>query len=1288
MAEITYIVNQGTPEQVQGTEVFNQSDKNLLQAFTVNSSFNSSKHLVELHILSLSDELIESDYNYIGYRILQGGQVGTEGASVISIDPIQDVRNYGYDSGGVKLLYHYYNDVFTTDKSTTDFYIQEISPDRTELRLNNLSFTSQELATLATAVKSDITSQSYFKELRLNFKNNDLFIVTNLDILYQGNTPTVVVKLYEPLPGIYSTKDTLSIVEFVSDSTVYEIDSTIKIEEERPTPLKSPNFNLDIADESVIPSQYFNYDELFSYQIGNSTNEIFSLFSEKGAEISVDHTNFEDFIHFSSAEERLLNFKYKLDLINSYSSSLVTLGEVSISQGKEGSIAQFTGLIEGVVNNFDHYERFLYYESGSHSWPKSTTVKPFINKTSTDQESIIWFNNKRSEALYFDNQNPHQLLNTVPTYLRDDDSNERYSIFIHMIGQHFDTLWLYSKAVTDKYDADNRLNHGISKDLVGEALHNFGIKLYTSNKSTEDLFSSFIGQPYTTGSELITNYVTGSLIGTGTPISPTSADNYQKEVQKRIYHNLSYLVKTKGTERGLRALINCFGIPSDILSIKQYGGRNTTQTPFYGNQEHYTSSLDKVRLDNNVSIVTGSTLSRYTTIIKKENKYTDDIHTIEVGFSPTDNIDRYIISKSLADPSLDTFNIDQYIGDPRDLVSNTYQGLQTVAEEVLGDLTQYDVRDYIRLIKFFDNTIFKMIKDFVPARSNTSTGIIIKPHILERSKAKSVEINATQPEYSGSIDTAYITASNGGCFGIQDSYQTSYLEEIQTPSGLGFINQHNHEEPKFDGELYGSEIEVTNGELGENNPYVITSPNVFSGQFNIWENLDNLCVLLPATAPLPNTVYLDNGIYYVRDGSTPVTDFFSGTGNNTNFAITSSTAEWSVNFPHYFTSSITPTGALITSSFIQYNTFTLSASKNTSELASCTQSINCVYGACELEQGVDIGSSIGLGQVYNVKEWIITSSVNTQAKVTIFVKPSAESEFTPISSYESLDPSALLLETVTFESSDYNTGDQIKVLLIDIGLGNTCKIEITKTIALCLLAIRNTFGVDELQGAYNAYRDISLAPQYLQTPAALAQTTTVASETGLASFFYGIQTGNIDTTEYNIFFKKDSSTEYPQFLETIRATEAGVLTLPFNLDDEFIEPNWEWTYDTVAADGGYVAYLRNIYSGSGAVPFNTSNVLLVVPKNSEICQLTVPLIIYGEEKSIPPQFNPSDLVNPATWANSWVIEQGSTTKLVEYNSTYETGDSVETSDNDGCWTIITETLRTPAPTATITGLCP
>ena len=856
MAEIKYTANRDIPENIAGVEKYSSEDTQLISSFEVNSSFDTSRHFVELHLLSLSDDILFSEYDYRGFKQLGNAQsAGQEGASVLTIDPIQDSISYDYSNGGVKLLYHFLNDLFTDNSTSTELYIQDISPDRTELKLASLTISPEDLTRFTSNIKTKLESEAFFNEFRLNFGDNDLLIGLNIDTLDNGLEKEVVVKLYEPLPSTYTIKSKLRVVELVADSVAYEVDSEIKQEQVVLPSLKPANFNLEIQDNNIIPTQYYNYDELFSYPINNTNSQLFSLFNEKGAEVSIDHTSYSDFIHFSSAQERLMNFKYKLDLITSYSASLAAISTQTVGlQGISGSSTYYRGLLEGVINNFDHYERFLYYESGSSSWPKSNSVKPYINQPSNTNASILWYSNQIAEAISYDNTNYSSLIYSIPSYLREDQNNENYLTFIHMIGQHFDNLWLYADAVTDKYDADNRLNKGVSKDLVGEALKNFGVKLYTSNKSIEDLFSSFVGQGYVSGSEIINNYITGSLTGSNTPIEPSSFDNYQKEIQKRIYHNLSYLLKTKGTERGLRALINCFGIPSDILEIKVYGGRDINERPFYGDYQYYTSSLNKVRTDHTGSIISGSTLSSYTSIVKRDNKYTDDLHVVEVGFSPTDNVDKYIISKSLADPNLATFNIDDYIGDPSNLTLPNYQGLYTVAEDILGDLSQYDVRAYVRLIKFFDNIIFKMVKDFIPARAVADTGIIIKPNLLNRSKAKSITPSVTPIasasmdnafNYTSSIDTAFIVGKNGGSFRSGSSeYSTNHRKYVKGLTSTFLERSVYDESPKFTGELTGSQITLSNGELNISNLFKQVDNSRTFYNIQLYEGIPNTVCLL------------------------------------------------------------------------------------------------------------------------------------------------------------------------------------------------------------------------------------------------------------------------------------------------------------------------------------------------------------------------------------------------------------------------------------------------------------
>jgi hypothetical protein len=529
-----------------------------------------------------------------------------------------------------------------------------------------------------------------------------------------------------------------------------------------------------------------------------------------------------------------------------------------------------------------------------------------------------------------------------------------------MIGQHFDNLWLYSKAVTDKYDGDNRLDRGISKDLVAEALKNFGVKLYTSNKSTEELFSMFVGQAYQPGNEVINNHVTATLVGTIDPVEQSSFDNYQKEIQKRIYHNLPLLLKSKGTERGLRALINCFGISSDILTINIFGGRNTEKLPFYGDSQSTSTSLDKVRLDYTGSIVPGNTLSTDVSIVKRDKLFTDDLHQIEVGFSPTTNVDNHIIRQ--LGPK---FDIDKYLGDPRNLYTNNYDGLGKLLSDIAVQLDTYNLQDYVRLIKFFDNVIFKTVKDFIPARVNADTGIIIKPNLLTKNKAKGIQVEGTRPEFSGSIDTAFISGSHGGSFrsGSQE-YSTVWTDVVQTPFGLGTRDPHEHEEPKYNGEFSGSLVVVSDGELNRDNPFKIQTP-IPTDKYIVLisEPPSNIC-------PLALQV------------ETPVIIELSGRTRNIigDIVVPNVLLGGLV----YTLSSNMPTGNLSSYTFplSNYTTYTVSAYKI--GVSGCEVEISYQTAYCDITVTGQAPTQVDNNETVNLTTWF-TSTVNTNVTYTVTV---------------------------------------------------------------------------------------------------------------------------------------------------------------------------------------------------------------------------------------------------------------------------------------------------------------
>lgn len=770
-----------------GYEDISTEDRALAQALLLNSNFDESSHRIEFHIYGLDENLLYSEQNFRGAQQLLNSVNGSN----LYLDPQQDIINAGFENGEVRILYN-----FLSDYSTQEFFISEISADRTEL----LVIATNSNATvdgIVEAVLQDIQTTPYFPEFRLNFGSNELLIGVNITTI---DTQTVAIKLYEPLPEQFRVKQRFTLTKRVADSAAFEIETEFTPDAPVYTKLKSPNFNIDAQEFSLQPTEYLDYNTLYSYPVTSSYHQAITVLSQSGAEISVDYTDFSNFVHFSSAEERLNNFRYKIGLLEQYNYS------ASISTNYQ---PHYDTLIKNIIAKFDGYERYLYFESGSKAWPKTTSLHPYINDTVTN--STTWFSEQIASASLYDELNESRLTYTTPAFIREDSTNAPFELFLDMVGQHFDNIWVYTKAVTDKYNADNRLDYGVSKDLVADTLKSFGVKLYSSNFGISSLAANLLGEFYNTGSEQITSFVTASN-------DPTPDKALLQETYKRIYHNLPYLIKTKGTERGLRALINTFGIPSGSLNIFTYGGvERPGATPYFASL-YPTGS--KIRLNNTGSIVPGSTLSQHTSIQKDDIKFTQDQHIIEAGFSPSYNIDNYIIANITS-----SFNIDQYIGDPRYLYSSNYandtnSNLARLAETLLSGSDAYDMFDYIRLIKFFDNQLFKMIKDFVPARDVTTSGIIVKPHILNRNKVKSAEVSWTRPEHTASIDTAFTSGSDGG---VIAEYSTAYTASI--PGLLGTVLEpQDTEVEKINGELGGTTFDMYSNSLNEANVLKL-SPN-------------------------------------------------------------------------------------------------------------------------------------------------------------------------------------------------------------------------------------------------------------------------------------------------------------------------------------------------------------------------------------------------------------------------------------------------------------------------------
>jgi hypothetical protein len=222
-------------------------------------------------------------------------------------------------------------------------------------------------------------------------------------------------------------------------------------------------------------------------------------------------------------------------------------------------------------------------------------------------------------------------------------------------------------------------------------------------------------------------------------------------------------------------------------SFVGYSSASFTSTPvFVPNTEYFfldqpvvgikNAISDKIRIENSV-IPSGDTLSPFRSLAQNtaaSQSYTANTNLLEVAFAPQDEINDDIISQ------IGYFNIGEFIGDPRQRFTSatSYPDLDNLRNAYFEKYTKnYDLNDFMRLIKFFDNSLFKMIKDFIPARTSLASGIVIKQHLLERNKYPQPQVEWENLDISGTLKPTWndyqpgtVEHFNGGAGGTMNIF--------------------------------------------------------------------------------------------------------------------------------------------------------------------------------------------------------------------------------------------------------------------------------------------------------------------------------------------------------------------------------------------------------------------------------------------------------------------------------------------------------------------------------------
>lgn len=636
--------------------------------YMLNPAFSKSPFdRVEYHVFDPNFGRLFSNHKCENFLV----DIDSDGMPQVNLRLKEDLDYLQLVNGTYTVIYNFHRDAIG-GPTGPKFKVHAISKDRKEVRIVPTIFEDsvaqagpeldqfyarfQQLKATSGVVGpynnlGAIPNNPLWTNMHVNFGYNRLstivaWLIDDVFPYDPDNPHTILLKLYKPLPTGLDVNSECWLLAEATQPVINKVilDKPIPIEGNN---LAAPNFDLCLDTTARVQTGYKSYNEVLGADT-DVKSEIQNSYSSSldGVKLNIDHTVFENYIHFSSAETRIQNFKYKLKQISyydtqarkfdysDYSTSDVYIYEYTGSHGSKYTKEYQKRWVDAkvkLINEFDDFEKWLYFESGSAEkfnttsgsrgggeldWSRSV-ITPYPKYSGsyrndrwtddyytwsedqlfdwavhsifmpgpnyellhvTHSKASAWYDTAIASASKYDKQNQNMLKHATPQFISDGgkDDNETYLRFLDMTGQAHDIWWTYARYFNHTSNRDHNTQYtnrtGLSDDIVYHVAKSYGMNLVEGDPNQE-LWQYRLGKD-SDGHRVMFN--TSSSMRTLTSKERTS------EVWKRIVNNLPFLLKAKGTSIGVRGLINCYGIPEHILPIYEYGSSiKSEQTALY-----------------------------------------------------------------------------------------------------------------------------------------------------------------------------------------------------------------------------------------------------------------------------------------------------------------------------------------------------------------------------------------------------------------------------------------------------------------------------------------------------------------------------------------------------------------------------------------------------------------------------------------------------------------------------------------------------------------------------------
>jgi len=597
----------------------------------------------------------------------------------------------------------------------------------------------------------------------------------------ENNIRSIQAKLLQPVPTEIIETSNVFLSREVAKSVIDKIRTRFAPPTDATPYLRPKNLSvkIDLDSGKTLNNMTLSRLSLQSGSVGvddvykNKTfeDEIFRQwysYDFNSSELNIDFTNYTNFVFYSSAAMRLAAFReklYKIEQLDVKRLQFISSSTYTPNMSLPGMLmvqdqsAKLAKEKEDIVRGFDRYEQYLYFTpSGSSSpysasvyyadteyeynsigyWPKNSSGSLLATY---DSSSMEWYETQLAIAQRYDEYNENNLVNTIPTYIREDDNSGAYITFVSMIGHFFDTIKPYIDKFPEIYSRNLNPNAELSKDLINEIAESFGFKLPTLN-ATYDLTDNILG----------TN--------TDAPRRDTSA-----EIYKRLLHNLPFFAKAKGTKTALETFLKTFGITPQLLSVKELG------TPVSGSFtvfDEFSTGLDfdpekesHIRLPISASARNPRTLQLNVTFADAKNRTLmtgDNRWSVNVNVHPSNNkIGRIEVISGSSNTIIMSSSYYELFGDK--FINITLQNYPTTASLYVrhvdsGDLIYESItNETSSFVSLWQNTQYVYLGGAGPRVISRYSGMIDEVRLWTDTLSDETILNTTYDPGSSAGDT-------------------------------------------------------------------------------------------------------------------------------------------------------------------------------------------------------------------------------------------------------------------------------------------------------------------------------------------------------------------------------------------------------------------------------------------------------------------------------------------------------------------------------------------------------